>query len=157
MRFVVTGDPNPHWFGHPGSTVIHLLGLVFYGYWVVGYIAGWFSDLQSFEALFSTNPTSFYLIGRALAVVPELLLGGCPERAVRPLEEAPAVRILGLRVRLSEGRHTIGHSRCGHRRRRPHETAQLFTARRISCVGDVLSPGLGAWIGGIVAQRCRDR
>jgi 4-amino-4-deoxy-L-arabinose transferase-like glycosyltransferase len=69
VHFVVTGDPNPHWFGHPGSTVIHLLGLVFYGYWVIGHFAGRFSDLQSFGMLFATDPTSFYLIGRAFAIV----------------------------------------------------------------------------------------
>ena len=27
VRIVTTGDLNPHWFGHPGSTVIDLLGL----------------------------------------------------------------------------------------------------------------------------------
>jgi len=36
------------------------------------------------------------------------------------------------------------------------EAAQLFTARRIPSIGDVLILGLGAWIGGIVAQRYRE-
>ena len=90
VHFVVTGDPNPHWFGHPGSTVIHLLGLAFYGYWVVGHMAGWFSDLQSFGALFSTYPTSFYLIGRILAIVLATL--------AIPLTYALARRMAGQRA-----------------------------------------------------------
>ncbi len=69
VRFVTTGDLNPHWFGHPGSTVMYLHGLVYGVYWVVGHLVGWFPDLQSFATLFSTKPTSFYLIGRGVAVV----------------------------------------------------------------------------------------
>jgi len=37
------------------------------------------------------------------------------------------------------------------------EAAQLFTARRIASFGDVLIFGLGAWIGGAVARRYRER
>lgn len=73
VRIVTTGDLNPHWFGHPGSTVIDLLGLAYGVYWVVGHFVGWFPDRQSFATLFSTNPTSFYLIGRILAVVLSIL------------------------------------------------------------------------------------
>src|SRR3990172_9215652 len=69
IRFVTTGDLNPHWFGHPGSTVMYLLGLAYFVYWLLGYQLGWFPDLQSFAALFFTDPTNFYLIGRTLMIV----------------------------------------------------------------------------------------
>jgi len=73
VRFVTTGDLNPHWFVYPASTVMYTLGLAFFVYWVVGHFVGWFPDLQSFGALFWTNPTSFYLIARTLAVVLSVL------------------------------------------------------------------------------------
>jgi len=69
VRFVLTGDLNPHWFAHPGSTVIYSLGLAYFVYWLVGHALGWFPDLQSFATLLSTNPTSFYLIGRMLNIL----------------------------------------------------------------------------------------
>jgi 4-amino-4-deoxy-L-arabinose transferase-like glycosyltransferase len=68
VRFVITGDLNPHWFAHPGSTVIYSLGLAYFVYWLIGHALGWFPDLQSFATLLSTNPTSFYLIGRMLNI-----------------------------------------------------------------------------------------
>lgn len=68
VRFVTTGDLNPHWFVYPASTVMYTLGFVFLLYWVVGYFVGWFPDLQSFGALFWANPTSFYLIARTVAI-----------------------------------------------------------------------------------------
>ena len=69
VRFVTTGDLNPHSFIYPGSTVMYALGLAYCVYWIAGHFLGWFPDLQSFATLFSTNPTSFYLIGRVLAIV----------------------------------------------------------------------------------------
>lgn len=69
VRFVTTGDLNPHSFFYPGSTIMYALGLAYFAYWLVGYFAGWFPDLQSFGELFSSNPTSFYLIARIIAIV----------------------------------------------------------------------------------------
>ena len=69
VRFITTGDLNPHSFFYPGSTVMYALGLAYFVYWIVGHLVGWFPDLESFATLFSTNPTSFYLIGRVLAIV----------------------------------------------------------------------------------------
>jgi 4-amino-4-deoxy-L-arabinose transferase-like glycosyltransferase len=69
VRFVTTGDWNPHSFFYPGSTIMYAIGLAYLVYWIVGHFVGWFPDLQSFATLFSTNPTSFYLIGRIIAIV----------------------------------------------------------------------------------------
>jgi len=59
-------DPNPHWFGHPGSTVIYLLALVYAVYFVAGYVVGTFPDTASYALLFKTDPSSFYLVGRTV-------------------------------------------------------------------------------------------
>ena len=69
VRFVTTGDLNPHWFGYPGSTIMYPLGLAYLVYWIIGYLVGWFPDLQSFATLFWANPTSFYLIARIMTIV----------------------------------------------------------------------------------------
>lgn len=68
VRFVTTGDLNPHWFGYPGSSIMYLLGLAYLCYWLLGHLLGWFPDLQSFATLFWTDPTSFYLIARILTI-----------------------------------------------------------------------------------------
>jgi 4-amino-4-deoxy-L-arabinose transferase-like glycosyltransferase len=69
VRFVTTGDLNPHWFAYPASTIMYTLGVAFLGYWLVGHVVGWFPDLHSFATLFWTDPTSFYLIARVVAIV----------------------------------------------------------------------------------------
>lgn len=68
VRFVTTGDLNPHSFFYPGSTIMYTLGLAYGAYWIVGHFAGWFPDLESFGELFSSNPTSFYLMARIIAI-----------------------------------------------------------------------------------------
>ena len=73
VRFVTTGDLNPHWFAYPASTIMYTLGVVFLAYWLVGHGVGWFPDLHSFGTLFLTDPTSFYLIARVVAVALSVL------------------------------------------------------------------------------------
>jgi len=68
VRFITTGDLNPHWFVYPASTIMYTLGLAYFVYWNVGHFLGWFPDLPAFAISFSTNPTSFYLIARVLAI-----------------------------------------------------------------------------------------
>ena len=64
VRMAATGDLNPRWFGHPGSTVI---------YPVAGLIHVWDAVLHDgpilgsnpmLERRFASSPTPFYLIGR---------------------------------------------------------------------------------------------
>jgi 4-amino-4-deoxy-L-arabinose transferase-like glycosyltransferase len=57
MQMVATGDPNPHWFGHPGSTVLYPLALLYAA-------AGRAPIDQHFEA----DPSLFFLLGRLLTV-----------------------------------------------------------------------------------------
>jgi hypothetical protein len=60
-------DPNPHWFGHPGSTVIYPLAFVYHlGNWLgrsVGMVGVYV------EQAFQHDPTLFYATGRLLAAV----------------------------------------------------------------------------------------
>src|SRR5262245_45049744 len=37
VRIAASGDPNPHWFGHPGSTVIYPLAGLFHAWDVLGH------------------------------------------------------------------------------------------------------------------------
>ena len=64
-----SGDFNPHWFGHPGSSLMYLLFLLYSAYFVIGFLLGIFPNIESFEQLYLTDPTTFYLIGRTTAVL----------------------------------------------------------------------------------------
>lgn len=64
VRMVTTGDLNPHWFGHPGSTVMYLLSMLYSLYFAVGRVVGTIADLNHFGTSLETDPTAFYLIGR---------------------------------------------------------------------------------------------
>jgi hypothetical protein len=64
-----SGDLNPHWFGHPGSTVIYPLAAVFRLREVVFHGAPLVGTAPSIATRLQTDPTSFYLIGRLWAMV----------------------------------------------------------------------------------------
>ncbi|MFZ2518587.1 MAG: hypothetical protein WA089_07790, partial [Anaerolineae bacterium] len=51
VRMVVGGDLNPHWFGHPGSTVIYPLALLYGLIYVAGHAAGQFDQPAALQAL----------------------------------------------------------------------------------------------------------
>gem|GEM_PF-3038846 len=57
-------DPNPHFFGHPGTTVIYGLSILYAGLYGAGSILGFFHGPQHAQQVFLENPTVFYLIGR---------------------------------------------------------------------------------------------
>jgi len=68
VYMAASGDPNPHWFGHPGSTVISPLA-VFYRLWAVVFDgAPLFGKAPSIALRFANDPSAFYLIGRAWAI-----------------------------------------------------------------------------------------
>jgi hypothetical protein len=64
-RIVMDGDPNPRWFGHPGTTTIYALSGLYALLEQVGAVLGIWrgSDFQTF---FQQNPTLIYLSGRLL-------------------------------------------------------------------------------------------
>lgn len=59
-----SGDLNPHWFGHPGSTVIYPLAAAFRLREVVFHGASLTGTAPSVAARFMVDPESFYLMGR---------------------------------------------------------------------------------------------
>jgi hypothetical protein len=81
-RMAWKGDPDPHWFGHPGSTVIYPLALAYRVREVVFHGAPPFGSAPSLAARFRSDPTSFYEIGRvwvmllSVATVPLLFFLG---------------------------------------------------------------------------------
>ena len=64
-----SGDLDPHWFGHPGSTVIYPLAAAFRLREVVFHGAPLTGAAPSVAARLQTDPGSFYLMGRLWAVL----------------------------------------------------------------------------------------
>lgn len=61
-----TGDLNPHWFGHPGTTLIYLLAAAYGGYGLIGLAVGWFASWSDVIAHYWFEPSHFYLVGRGV-------------------------------------------------------------------------------------------
>lgn len=59
-------DPNPHWFGHPGTTVIYLLSMLYSIIFIGGVSLGAFTNISDFKLLYFKDPTIFYLSGRLM-------------------------------------------------------------------------------------------
>jgi len=68
-----SGDLNPHFFYYP-SLLMYLYFLLYGIYYLLGHLAGFFPDVQSFAHAFISDPSVFYLIGRAVSALS--LLGG---------------------------------------------------------------------------------
>ena len=66
---LATRDFNPHWFGHPGTTAIYLVSVLYGVVYVAGLVVGAFANTGDFRALYYTDPTLFYLSGRILFAV----------------------------------------------------------------------------------------
>lgn len=66
-------DPNPHFFGHPGTTVIYALSILYAGLYGVGSILGFFHGPQHVQKVFLDNPTAFYLLGRVFIALTGVL------------------------------------------------------------------------------------
>lgn len=68
VRIASTGDLNPKWFGHPGSTVIYPLA----GIYRLRSIFTWGGPLRGrdrgISRRYDSNPGEFYLLGRCLSV-----------------------------------------------------------------------------------------
>ena len=68
VRMVVGGDLNPHWFGHPGSTVIYPLALLYGLIYLAGHAAGLFNQPADLQTLLTSDPTLFYATARLLSI-----------------------------------------------------------------------------------------
>jgi 4-amino-4-deoxy-L-arabinose transferase-like glycosyltransferase len=82
VEIASTGDPNPHWFGHPGSTVIYPVAFFIRAWDVVAHDGPVFGASNELADRHEHSPTSSYLIGRlwtialAVATLPVLFALG---------------------------------------------------------------------------------
>jgi 4-amino-4-deoxy-L-arabinose transferase-like glycosyltransferase len=82
VHMASTGDLDPHWFGHPGSTTIYPLGGIYHAWDTVAHGGPVFSADPSLAHRFATDPGTFYLIARlwsiafAVGAIPLIFLLG---------------------------------------------------------------------------------
>lgn len=82
VNIASTGDLDPHWFGHPGSTTIYPLAGVYRVWDAVAHGGPVFSHDARIAERFATSPGTFYLLGRlwsiayAIAAIPLIFLLG---------------------------------------------------------------------------------
>ena len=82
VHIASTGDLDPHWFGHPGSTTIYPIAGLYHAWDVVAHGAPVFSPNPTLAQRFKTSPTAFFIIGRlwsiafAVAAIPLVFLLG---------------------------------------------------------------------------------
>jgi len=65
-RIAIDGDPNPGWFGHPGTTTIYALSGLYMLLQKVGASFHLWPGANDFETFFLNNTTVTYLSGRLL-------------------------------------------------------------------------------------------
>jgi 4-amino-4-deoxy-L-arabinose transferase-like glycosyltransferase len=92
VTMVATGDANPHWFGHPGSTVIYPLAAIYRVWNAVAYHGPLFAADPNVRAAFGSDFGDFYLLGRLLSVAYGVLS--------LPLVYAIGRRVFNMRVAL---------------------------------------------------------
>jgi hypothetical protein len=82
VSFAATGDPNPHWFGHPGSTVIYPVAVLIHLWDATAHNGPIFGSHAELRQRFASDPRPFYLIARlwtialAVATIPALFALG---------------------------------------------------------------------------------
>ena len=85
VQMAATGDLNPHWFGHPGSTVIYPLVPIYRTYHALARGGLLLRPDPALAADFAANPAPYYLLGRILTI---LYAAGC----------VPLVYLIGRRA-----------------------------------------------------------
>ena len=69
IRMATYGDPNPGWFGHPGSTVLYPLAAIFHvGNALEAGLPPWKVD-PGLAARVGGNPGKYFLLARLLTVL----------------------------------------------------------------------------------------
>ena len=82
VHMASTGDLDPHWFGHPGSTTIYSLAGLYHVWDSVAHGGPVFSSGPGLANRFAASPGDFYLIGRlwpiafAIGAIPLVFLLG---------------------------------------------------------------------------------
>lgn len=92
VHIAATGDPDPHWFGHPGSTVIYPLAVIFHASDSLAHGGPLLGSDAAIARRFRHSPGEFYLLGRLLVLA--------YSTASVPLLFAVGRRVFGTRAAL---------------------------------------------------------
>lgn len=76
VHMAATGDLDPHWFGHPGSTVIYPLAIAFHVVDAAAHGGPLLTSNTAIATRFRSSPETFYLVGRLWATM--LAIGSIP-------------------------------------------------------------------------------
>src|SRR5262245_40435562 len=76
VNIAATRDLNPHWFGHPGSTVIYPLAGVYRAWDTLVHDGPFVGASPKLTSRFQKDPTAFYVVGRLWAIA--LSVGALP-------------------------------------------------------------------------------
>lgn len=68
IRMAATGDLNPRWFGHPGSTLIYPLAALYHLGHVLVSSGVFLQPDPTLQVAFKASPSEFYLFGRYLTI-----------------------------------------------------------------------------------------
>jgi 4-amino-4-deoxy-L-arabinose transferase-like glycosyltransferase len=68
VHIAATGDLDPHWFGHPGSTIIYPVAGFYRAWDTLAHGGPVFSSSPGLAHRFLTSPTEFYVIGRLWSI-----------------------------------------------------------------------------------------
>jgi hypothetical protein len=68
VTIAATGDLNPHWFGHPGSTIIYPLAGTFHAWNAIAHDGELFGPDADLLTEFQSDSSDFYMLGRLLTI-----------------------------------------------------------------------------------------
>ena len=60
LQILQTGDWNPHWFGHPGTTTIYMNAILYRIIGGIGTALGRYDNWGQFCYTYHVDPTAFY-------------------------------------------------------------------------------------------------
>lgn len=73
LHIAVTGNLNPHWFGHPGTTTFYPMAGLYYAWGTAGAAVAGVERSAFLRKRFAESPWEFYLIGRLLSAAYSVL------------------------------------------------------------------------------------
>jgi hypothetical protein len=76
VHIAATGDLNPHWFGHPGSTVIYPVAGLVHAWDALAHQGPILTSNAALTTRLQRSPTTFYVIGRLWTIA--LSVGALP-------------------------------------------------------------------------------
>jgi hypothetical protein len=68
VRIAATGNLNPGWFGHPGSTVIYPLAFAYRPWYAAFHQGTLFRPDPDLQTHFDSSPAEYYVLGRLLVI-----------------------------------------------------------------------------------------